>query len=94
MTHHKTTITLVKYGLMKVSRQSIPSLRLVNTTFTFNLFNKTIHIYREENTRLGSHVKVLTVMQDMGCFELDYVKSLMKSQSHETRSSMILTVHI
>ncbi len=30
-------------------------------------------------------------MQELGCLELVYVKSLMKSQSHETRSSMILT---
>ncbi len=31
-------------------------------------------------------------MQELGCFELVYVKSLMKSQHHETRSSMKLTV--
>ncbi len=37
-----------------------------------------------------SHV-LLNVMQELGCFELVYVKSLMKSQSHETRSSMKLT---
>ncbi len=34
---------------------------------------------------------LLTVMQEVGCFELVYVKSLMKSQSPETRRSMKLT---
>ncbi len=34
---------------------------------------------------------LLIVMQELGCFELVYVKFLMKSKSHETRSSMKLT---
>ncbi len=38
-----------------------------------------------------SHV-LLIVMHELGCFELVYFKSLMKSQSYETRSSMKLTV--
>ncbi len=37
-----------------------------------------------------SHV-LLIVMDELVCFELVYVKFLMKSKSHETRSSMELT---
>ncbi len=33
-------------------------------------------------------------MQELGCFELVYAKSLMKSQSNETRSSMKLTTYM
>ncbi len=34
---------------------------------------------------------LLIVMHELGCFEFVYIKSLMKSQNHETRSSMKLT---
>ncbi len=36
-----------------------------------------------------NHIHVLLiVMQELGCFELVYIKSLLISQSHETRSGM------
>ncbi len=41
---------------------------------------------------LISQITSMIVMQALGCFELVYVKYLMKSQSHKTRSCTIWTL--
>ncbi len=43
------------------------------------------------NPRIGHILVLFILMQELGYVELVYVKSSMKSQRHETRSSMKLT---
>ncbi len=48
-------------------------------------------LYTRWDPRIDQSHVLLIAMQELGCLELVYVKSLMKLQSHETRSSMKLT---